>query len=443
MQRILLLWCFIIGVVVVKAQTIEGNNDCTYGKEIIIPFNYSDNGATKTKHHLNQTVFYNYRDQFSYWYKIIAKENTTLKFKINPINDSDEYAVYVYQYNSTDFCEKIYYKKLKSVKPTFFIGNISKENPYDLTEKTFAAKKDNIYYISVLNTSLNNCGHNFYMINEKDTLKVKALHLPCKRDVMHLSVKEISVKSPQKKQDTIIAKINVPVAVKKDSVKTDSVIGTKAILVCKIIDAKKKTAIDANLTVVDEMSRGEVSLIKMGNLERTCVVEKGKKYKLRYVAFGYKNYEQSIMISDQTNVIEVLLEPFKEGDNFVMKSIYFYPNTYALRKTSSNELEKLLEYLLYNENISIEIQGHTNGDHHIAKNKGYSTLGEEWNFEGSAKTLSQKRAEAIKKYLENNGVKPERLEAKGYGGKKPIIRDPQTNEEGQLNIRVEIVILKD
>ena len=32
-----------------------------------------------------------------------------------------------------------------------------------------------------------------------------------------------------------------------------------------------------------------------------------------------------------------------------MKSIYFYPNTYALRKTSSNELEKLLEYLLNNE----------------------------------------------------------------------------------------------
>jgi len=263
--------------------------------------------------------------------------------------------------------------------------------------------------------------------------------LPCKRDVVHLSVKDISVKSTPKKQDTIKAKISVPIVVKKDSVKTDSVLSVTTTLVCKILDAKKKTSVDATLIVIDEASREEF----VSNSEHNYKVEKGKKYKLKCTAFGYKNYEQNITISNQTNVVEVLLEPFKEGDNFVMKSIYFYPNTYALKKSSSNELQKLLDYLLKNENISIEIQGHSNGDHKIAKNKAYSTLGEEWNFEGSAKLLSQKRAEAIKKYLESNGVKPERLEAKGYGGKKPIIKDPQTNEEGQLNIRVELVILKD
>ncbi len=225
--------------------------------------------------------------------------------------------------------------------------------------------------------------------------------------------------------------------------KTDSTLTTKTTLVCKITDAKKKTPVDANLIVIDEVSKEELTTTQTNNGERTYTVEKGKKYKIKCTVFGYKNYEQSISIVNQTNVVDVLLEPFKEGDNFVMKSIYFYPNTYALKKASSEELQKLSAYLLNNENISIEIQGHTNGDHHIAKNKAYSTLGEEWNFEGSAKALSQKRAEAIKKYLENNGIKPERLEAKGYGGKKPIIRDPQTNEEGQLNIRVEVVILKD
>jgi len=443
MQRVLFLLCFIVGVISIEAQTIEGDNDCTYSKEIIVPFNYLDNAVTKTMHHLNQTVFYNYRDQFSYWYKVIAKEDAILKFKVNPINDSDEYVVYVYQYNGKDFCDKVYYKKIRAVKPTFFIGNVSKENPYDLTEKTFAAKKDNVYYISVLNTSLNNCGHNFYLIDRKDTLRVKALHLPCKRDVVHLSVKESSVKNSQKKQDIIIAKINGPIIVKKDSVKTDSSLSTKTTLVCKITDAKKKTPIDANLIVISEISKEEITGTKTSNGERIYNVEKGKKYRVKCTAFGYKNYEQKISIVNETNVVDILLEPFKEGDNFVMKSIYFYPNTYALKKASSDELQKLLDYLLNNENISIEIQGHTNGDHHIAKNKAYSTLGEEWNFEGSAKALSQKRAEAIKKYLENNGVKPERLDAKGCGGKKPIVRDPQTNEEGQLNIRVEVVILKD
>ena len=126
---------------------------------------------------------------------------------------------------------------------------------------------------------------------------------------------------------------------------------------------------------------------------------------------------------------------------FVMKSIYFHPNTYALKRESIGELQKLLNYLNNNPTASIEIQGHTNGDHRVAKNKAYESLGPEWNFSGSAKELSLKRAEAIKKFLETNGIPESRLVPKGYGGKKPIIRDPQTNEEGQMNIRVEVVIL--
>ncbi len=358
-MRFLFFIFLAISIYTTHAQANEGTNDCTYAKEIIIPFNYSESGKPTTKHNLNQTVFYNYRDQFSFWYKIVVKDNAMLKFKVKPVNDSDEYAVYVYQYNEKDFCDKIYKQKIRPAKASFFTGNVSKENPYDLNEKSFAAKKDNVYYISVLNTSLNNCGHSFYLINEKDTLKVKAIHLPCKRDLTALSVQHASL---PKKQDTVTAKIKVdaPMVTKKDSVQS--------------------------------------------------------------VSAAFKS--------------------LKEGDHLVMKSIYFYPNTYALKKSSSAELQKLLQYLSANETVRIEIQGHSNGDHRIAKNKAYSTLGEEWNFEGSAKNLSQKRAETIKKYLETNGIKPERLEAKGYGGKKPIIKDPQSNEEGALNIRVELVVLK-
>ncbi|HEX7415014.1 MAG TPA: OmpA family protein [Bacteroidia bacterium] len=339
------------------AQSIEGNNDCTYAKEIIIPFNYQDNAVSKTKHKLNQTVFYSYRDQFSYWYKVVVKEDATLKFNVKPINDSDEYAVYVYQYNSTDFCDKVYYRKISPAKASFFLGNVSKDDPYALSAKSFLAKKDNVYYISVLNTSLNNCGHTFYLVNGNDTLKVKAIHLPCKRDITILSVKASPL--PPLKE---------------------------------------------------------------------------------YVATTPKKQDNSIVKKDSAKAVS--LESLKEGDNFVLRNIYFYPNTYALKKSSSGELEKLSSYLLANSSIKVEIQGHSNGDHKISKNKAYKTLGEEWNFEGSAKNLSQKRAEAIKNYLENKGIKPERLQAKGYGGKKPMIKDPQTNEEGALNIRVELVIIK-
>ncbi len=423
-----------------KAQQTEANNDCTFSKEIIIPFNNSADGTNKVKPPLNQTVFYSYRDQFSYWYKIIVKEDITLRFKVNTINDSDEYVVYVYQYNEKDFCDKVFYHKIKALKSAFFIGNNSLDDPYDLSEKSFSAKKDNTYYISVLNTSINNCGHTLYLIDQKDTLRVKALHLPCKRDMAITPIKPVNLNTSIKKQDTIIAKIIMPVVSKKDSLKKDNIF--KPILICKVINAIKKISVEGNLLLTEKTTNQSLPLIETSKGIWNTDVEIGKTYKIKCTAFGYKNFEQTITITTLSNNVDVLLEPFKEGETFVMKTIYFFPNTYALKKSSGEELEKLVHFLHNNPSIRIEIQGHTNADHHIAKNKAYKSLGEEWNFEGSAKLLSQKRAETIKKFLETNGIDANRLEAKGYGGKKPIIKDPQNNEEGQMNIRVEVSILK-
>ncbi len=223
---------------------------------------------------------------------------------------------------------------------------------------------------------------------------------------------------------------------------TDTSSGKNNKLLCLLKDSKKNTLLKRKPVIVNQLSGDELEITAAENGEWSCSVEKGKSYKIKCAAFGYKNSVQTLEINKAITHLEVLLEPLKEGDVFVMKSIYFYPNTYAFKKESAAELQKLLNYLTENTDVSIEIQGHTNGDHRVAKNKAYSSLGAEWNFQGSAKELSQKRAEAIKNYLENNGVSKERLIPKGYGGKSPIIKDPQDNEEGQMNIRVEIVILK-
>jgi len=417
-------------------QSGEQGNDCTYSKEVIIPFNYSDKpGNVNAKPLLNQTVFYSHRDQFTYWYKIIVKENSILNFKVSALNDSDTYAVFVYQYNQPDFCNKLFYGKITYVKPGFFVKKNAMENPYDLSPKSFSAIKGNTYYISVLNTSLHNCGHNFRLINATDTLKVKALHLPCERDVASLTLKPATTNKQLKNQDTIKIKIISPTYVQTDSVKTNT-------LVCYVKDIKKKSPLKASPVIINDATGEALQLTSPEEGEWRCTVEKEKTYKIKCTSIGYKKTEQTVKINTAFTKLTILMEPLKAGDNFVMKSIYFYPNTYALKKESADELQKLFDFLSENENVTIEIQGHTNGDHHIIKNKAYASLGEEWNFQGSAKELSQKRAEAIKTYLENNGIKQDRLKPKGYGGKKPIIKDPQDNEEGQMNIRVEIVILK-
>ena len=55
--------------------------------------------------------------------------------------------------------------------------------------------------------------------------------------------------------------------------------------------------------------------------------------------------------------------------------------------------------------------------------------------------LSQKRAEAVVKYLiEKGGVFPERLEAKGYGFDEPLLPSAKTAAEHEVNRRVEFRI---
>lgn len=435
-KRVFVLIFLILSTLTIYGQPGEGRNDCSYAKEIIIPFNYSDNPAgVTTKPILSQTVFYTYRDQFSYWYKIIVKENAVLNFKVAPLNDSDTYAIFVYQYNQPDFCNKLYYGKITNVKPEFFVEKAAKENPYDLSPKSFSAVKGNTYYISVLNTSLNNCGHAFRLVNATDTLKVKALHLPCQRDIASLTSKPGTVIGGLKNRDTIKTKLILPASVQTDTLKTNT-------LVCYVKDKKKNSPLKATPIIFNQSNAEELELTSPEEGEWRGTVKKENTYIVKCASLGYKKTEQTVKINSVLTKVDILMEPLKVGDNFVMKSIYFYPNTYALKKESADELQKLLSFLLENEQVVIEIQGHTNGDHHIAKNKAYASLGEEWNFQGSAKELSQKRAEAIKNYLANHGLSKERLVPKGYGGKKPIIKDPQDNSEGQMNIRVEIVILK-
>lgn len=426
------LFAFLLTAALAQAQIpLSETYDCDFYKEIVIPLTYSEK-PTEPKPMLNQTVFYSYRDQFTYWYKVVVKDNATVHFKVSPINDSDSYSVFVYQYNANDFCKQVYHQKAKPVKIDFFSNAKTIKDPHDLSEKKFSALEGNTYYISVLNTSLNNCGHKLWLVDGRDTLRVKAMHIPCKRDLSELSVKAPVTKS---KPDTAVLKL----AVKKDVPFT---VARNPVLTCYLKNKKNNLPVEYKPNISDQ-NQEELDLSALGKGVWTAQVKGGSEYKIRCAPLGFKAATVNITTqTTDTTKTTILLEPLKEGEAFVMKSIYFYPNTYALKKESAPELQRLLSYLQNNENVTVEIQGHTNGDHHIAKNKAYASLGEEWNFQGSAKELSQRRAQVIKKYLENNGVPPVRLVPKGYGGKKPIILDPQNNDEGQMNIRVEIMILK-
>jgi len=155
-----------------------------------------------------------------------------------------------------------------------------------------------------------------------------------------------------------------------------------------------------------------------------------KKAALYY--YDRKNFRKISNLTEQDSVIKEV-KVNKSGIYSILTkkpiiirlfNIYFDLAKATIRKEAQKYLFKLIDYLKNNPEIKIEIGGHTD-----------STGTEEFNYK-----LSLKRAEAIKNFMVQRGVAPERIIARGYGSQFPIA--PNTNEKNrQLNRRTEFVVL--
>lgn len=400
--------------------------ECSQSKLLTIPFSET----AQTPSTINQIVFYEHRDQFSYWYKVVVTDDRLIECKISPINPIDSYVLYIYKYSKDDFCNKVFYGKMKPLKSSdFYKNNNDDVAAFELSQLKLKVKKNDVYYFCVLNTSPSNCGHTLQLIEGKDTMNIKAVHFPCSDD--DIEPKPIVKKAEPKE----VVLLPLPGSIKLDTI----TVNTRE-------ESMKGKKIEAELKIKEELTGNEVKLISAGENSYKIAVEKDKSYNVECTATGYKNFDHSIVVSEyvnpDSNVFDVFLKPLQAGDNFVMDNIYFYPNTYALRKGSEKELTYLLNYLLNNPEVKVELQGYTNGNNRCKKNKAYKKKGPEWNFSGSAKKLSQLRAEAIKKYLVQKGVHKENISTKGFGGEKMIVANPKTHEAVEKNIRVEVLIVK-
>jgi peptidoglycan-associated lipoprotein len=90
-----------------------------------------------------------------------------------------------------------------------------------------------------------------------------------------------------------------------------------------------------------------------------------------------------------------------------LPNIFYDFGKWDLRPESMVSLDKLVETLNDNPNVTIELMSHTD-----------SRDTEEYNYE-----LSQKRAQSVVQYLIDKGIETERLSAKGYGESSPKVVD--------------------
>lgn len=153
------------------------------------------------------------------------------------------------------------------------------------------------------------------------------------------------------------------------------------------------------------------------------------------------------MVGDSI-VIEFPLRRFNKGDVMTLWKVYFYIDAAIMKEESVPQLNQLLSMMRENEKMRILIHGHTNGNSHgVVKHldpddKKFFSLNENHlEDKASAKKLSEFRAYTIQHWLMEQGIPEDRMEIKGWGGKKMIY--DKHGSSADKNVRVEIEILEE
>lgn len=221
--------------------------------------------------------------------------------------------------------------------------------------------------------------------------------------------------------------------------------------------------INAKVQVIDPVRS---KLLKTVNAHELSVVQdpNNGSHSIQLIAdvFGYRKVQHDfvlngldadsvssyIFLRGDTILVEFPMERLKTGDVATMYNVFFRNDAVVMESSSQYELNSLMEMLRENENYTIVIHGHTNGNKSgkiiklAEENPNFFVITEDnKSGSGSAKKLSTERALTIKKYLVSNGIDGERMKVEGWGGKKMIY--DKYSVDAKKNVRVEIEILQD
>ncbi|MCR6721310.1 MAG: OmpA family protein [Chitinophagaceae bacterium] len=197
----------------------------------------------------------------------------------------------------------------------------------------------------------------------------------------------------------------------------------------KVFDSKTRAGLPSTVELTDIANNKIVSQIQTderGNYLVTLPI--GRDYAFNVNRKGYLFYSDNFMLSsnaaDSTYEKDIPLQPIEVNASFVLNNIFFDNNEYALKPTSTSELEKLVQLLKENPSLKIEISGHTDNVGKPADNM----------------VLSNNRAKAVMNFLNSQGIALTRLIAKGYGETRPV-SDNNTEAGRAKNRRTEVKVL--
>ena len=148
------------------------------------------------------------------------------------------------------------------------------------------------------------------------------------------------------------------------------------------------------------------------------------RYQLQVDKKGYFPYTDTVYVP-RAETITVFLKPALIGAMLRETRIHFKPVSSELTPDSYMALDRIADFLKANPEVKLRIHGHTDSG---AQDPSYN------------QRLSEARANAVRTYLIQKGIDPNRIQAVGHGNRKPIA-DNSTPEGRAQNRRVEFEII--
>lgn len=112
------------------------------------------------------------------------------------------------------------------------------------------------------------------------------------------------------------------------------------------------------------------------------------------------------------------------AQQFALRNVFFDFDKFNLRKSSIEELDRIIEFMELNPELHIEVNGHTD----IIGTKNYN------------KILSTNRAKTVKEYLLENGISPNRIHSNALWFSTPSV-STHSSVGRQVNRRVEFRVI--
>jgi outer membrane protein OmpA-like peptidoglycan-associated protein len=200
----------------------------------------------------------------------------------------------------------------------------------------------------------------------------------------------------------------------------------------KVYNARTREPLVANFELVDletqktvaqSSSQHDGTFLVTLTANRNYLVNVNKEAYLFYSDnFSLKGKETDYTKPFQ---LDIPLEPMDTGSVVELKNVFFDVNKWDLKPESKAELDKLVQLLTKNQNLQIEISGHTDN----SGDRKFNVL------------LSTNRAKAVYDYLITTGkIFPERLTYKGYADSRPRVPN-DTPENKAKNRRTEFRVM--